>query len=64
MKKQLEEILKFIDVLEKRNNQSITFNLHGDGSGAFEDFWNQSPTVSFDTLEELSEILKAEHHDL
>lgn len=56
----LNDIQNFITVLEKRNDQSISFEFHGDGSGAFVDFWDQNRIISFDTVQELEDILKAE----
>ena len=54
----LEKIKKHIDKLEKRNNQSVKFTFNNDGSGNFEDFWNDTGIISFDNEEELIEILK------
>lgn len=43
--------------IEERNNQSITFTIHEDGSGSFEDFWSEKVVVSFDSIDGLEKIL-------
>lgn len=42
MKVDIEEIISAVKKVEELNDQSVSFVIHGDGSGAFEDFWNQS----------------------
>jgi hypothetical protein len=52
------EILEFIINLEKNNNQSITFIMHGDGSGSFVDFWDNSiEVIVFHNIEQLEKFL-------
>ena len=53
----LEKIIKKIEEIENINDQSVSFVLHGDGSGSFEDFWNSDAIVMFDNLEELDQVL-------
>jgi len=55
--KTINEIKKFMNKLEKRNNQSITFMLESDGSGMFCDFWSEKPIISFWNIKELNKIL-------
>lgn len=44
------EIIAAINTIEEVNNQSVSFVMHGDGSGCFEDFWDETPCYIEDTL--------------
>lgn len=54
------DIILKIRAIENKNNQSISFVLHEDGSGCFEDFWSETPVVKFENLNELQSILITE----
>lgn len=52
------KILDLMKDFEYRNNVSLSINICSDGSGCVNEFWNEDTLESFETISELTYILK------
>jgi len=59
----VERLLKVMDILEERNDQSLTLSLKSDGSGHIKDFWSGNYVISFNDIDELEKILSEAERD-
>lgn len=53
-------ITKKIKALQDQNNQTVSFVIHDDGSGCFEDLWSEEQIIEFHNQDELMSILITE----
>jgi len=56
-------LIDLINRFEKRNNFSITIQIHGDASGLVVEFWDEKPLYHFDSTDDLEGYLQSEQYE-